>query len=304
VETAKDLKDKHTGEDAEDEPCEGEACEEEQDVDEDEASRAEQAGEFAVGYAKKYFGVSAAQRRWAQKLGTDPYTTNEVLIAAIAAVAKVDSAGRFATRLAPIPRIPGSRTLAQINSLVWTMDAYELVQYNKKRLAEAGIAPEVTDAFYLNPNYSPTQQTLLFTALLSLAGAEDVTLAMSQATTAESVPEAQFYVVAAQMLAWFHTSESKIVRLLPGERAFVVETADGRRVLHAPVDFLSWTSEIAAAGDRLSTRAAGGEGGREIWLLGDLSDRARSELESLGWGVETNVGARMRAALAATASEG
>jgi hypothetical protein len=301
VDTAKDLKEKHTGEDVEDEPCEGEACEDEQGVDEDEASRAQQAGEFATGYAKKYFGVGAAQRRWAQKLGVDPYTSNEVLIKAIAGVAKVDSAGRFATRLAPIPRIPGSRTLAQINSLVWTMDAYELVQFNKKRLGEAGVVPEAVDAFYLNPHYSPTQQTLLITAVLGLEGAADLGYAMTLTTAAESPLQARFFVLAAQMMQWFHTNESPITRLLPRERAFVVEAKDGRTVLFAPVDYLSWTPEIAAATSRIGSEE---EGQHEIWLLGDLSSRTREELRSVGWEAESGLGRRMREGLAAAASEG
>ncbi len=292
-------------EDSDSDACEGEACEgtseeDEGGSEEDEASRVDQAEEFATGYAKRYFGVNAAQRRWSQKLGVDPYTSNAVLTAAIQEIAKFDSAGRFAVRLAPIPRIPGSRTIAKVNSLVWTMDAYELVQFNKKRLAEAGVAPEVIDVFYLNAFYSPTAQTLLFTALLNLEAAADLGRALVQANSAESDAEARFFVTAAQMLQWFHLHESPVARLLPGERAFVVESEDGRIVLHAPVDYLSWTPEVAAAAGRIST-ASGGEDRREIWLLGDLSARCRAELESLGWGIETDVGARIFETLAPAA---
>ena len=39
-----------------------------------------------------------------------------------------------------------------VNSLVFTMDAYELMEYNKGRLTEAGASPEAIEAFYLNPS--------------------------------------------------------------------------------------------------------------------------------------------------------
>lgn len=274
------------------------------EVAEEDKSRAEEAGEFAKDYGQKYFGVNAAQRRWSQKLGVDPYTSNKVLKQAIKQVAKVDSAGRFTVRLAPIPKIPGASTIAKANSLVWTMDAYELVQFNRKRLATAGAEAEAIDAFYQNAHFSPTGQTMLITSLLSLEATENIGQALTQASTAESDDEAHFFVTSARMLEWFHGNESPIVRLLPGVRAFVAASGDGRVVLHAPVDYLSWTAEIADAASRLSDTASAAGGRRELWLLGDASPRCRAELEALGWTLETGVGTRLYEAVQSVAEDG
>jgi hypothetical protein len=275
----------------------GEEGEEGQEGEEgDQKSRTEKAGEAGSAYAKKYLGVNAAERRWSQKLGVDPYSDNKALKKAIKEVAKVDSAGRFTVRLAPIPKIPGSATITQVNSLIWTMDGYELMQFNRNRLIEAGAAPEAIDAFYENVFFSPTRQTVLFTALLSLGGTENIGQALSQASSAESEHEARFFVTSTQMLAWFHKNESPIVRLLPGMRALVAVADDGRLVFVAPVDYLSWTAEVAAAGERLAAEASSGNGRREVWLLGETSARCRAGLESQGWTLQTGVGEQLFAA--------
>jgi hypothetical protein len=66
------------------------------------AASASDTGESADGgnAVSHVMGVSAAVRRWAQKVGVDPYTTNTVLQKALADVAKVDAAGSIATKVA------------------------------------------------------------------------------------------------------------------------------------------------------------------------------------------------------------
>ncbi len=49
----------------------------------------------AVDLTERFFGVSGAERAWARKLGTDPYSTNETLRAAIKEVAWAERLGRF-----------------------------------------------------------------------------------------------------------------------------------------------------------------------------------------------------------------
>ncbi len=52
-----------------------------------------EAAAAAKKYANQYFGVTGAERKWAQKLGVDPYSTNEVLRKGIREVARVDAVG-------------------------------------------------------------------------------------------------------------------------------------------------------------------------------------------------------------------
>jgi hypothetical protein len=84
-------------------------------TDDDSAKAGDSAAESA---AKSMFGVTSAMRRWARKVGVDPYTTNAVLRQALEDVGKVDAAGSIATRVAvPIPAVVGMTST--VGDLVW-----------------------------------------------------------------------------------------------------------------------------------------------------------------------------------------
>jgi len=64
------------------------ADDDEEDAEGEEGAEEESSTtEKAVGLTESVMGVSGAQRAWSQKLGTDPYSSNEVLQAAIKEVA-------------------------------------------------------------------------------------------------------------------------------------------------------------------------------------------------------------------------
>ena len=93
----------------------------------DERSQSEK----AVDLAESYLGVSSSERRWAGKLGVDPYSTYPPLRERLEDVARVDRAGRIATGF--VPSVPGLGYASQMNKLVWSLDAVELA----RRIAEA-----------------------------------------------------------------------------------------------------------------------------------------------------------------------
>lgn len=252
-------------------------------------SGATQAKQAAKGYAQDYLGVTGAERRWAQTLEVDPYSSNVTLRKAIGAVAKVDAAARFSTRLI-MPAIPGLGTVAAVNDLVWSVDPIELKARNIKRLEAMGVDEAAIETFYDNPWYSPTRQTYLIEALVALDGTAGRPIVLQQAAAVESEEEAAFLVQSLRLYAWFHGDQSRLARLLPGTVLPLAVAADGRMVFLAAVDYLAWTEEIAAAADRLEAASTGnGAGGRELWLRGIASPRSRSELEGRGWTVRDRV---------------
>ena len=97
-----------------------------------------------------YFGISSSQRKWAQKLGVDPYTNNELLQNALREVAKIDRAGSFAVKVAPIPRIPGSRYVGIANDAIWNLSYKELLEQNIEKLTSLGISEESIEKFLSN----------------------------------------------------------------------------------------------------------------------------------------------------------
>lgn len=284
TEAAKDLVDDSEEADAGAEPGEGS-----KDGEDDGALK--EGAEAGQKYAKKYFGVSGAERRWAEKLGVDPYSANEVLRREIKKVAKVDAAGGLTVRLAPIPRIPGVSYIKDLSKLVWRTDPWELREINRKALVAMGGDTELVEEFLGNAFFNPSAQTFLVSVLSDLPSVEGRSLVVGLAALAESQEEASFFIQAIKMLAGFKGSGVQITGLLGGGRLPGVLTGDARLVLLIPVDHIFWTEGIAAAADGPFAQVGKDLSimSRELWFRGRVSERCRKELGARGWLVRDQV---------------
>ena len=156
----------------------------------------------AEGAANTVLGVSTAMRRWAQKVGADPYTTNPVLRDALIAIARVDAAGSIATKVAvPVPLVVS--TVSSVGDLVWSKDPEELRKLNEARVKGLGVPEKVSAEFFRNGWYTLTLETRLIAALdaVKQPGCDDY---LESASAAESEREAHFFVESAEMLKRHH----------------------------------------------------------------------------------------------------
>ena len=252
-------------------------------------STQQRATEAARSYAGRYFGSTAAERRWAQKLGVDPYTSNETLRRAIREVARVDAAGSFAVRFVGMPSIPGANIIADVNQLVWNKSPRELNELNTGKLAAMGADKALIERFFANPFFlSPTRQTRFVAALGDLDGVADRAVAVELAAAAESEPEAQYHIGSAMMLGWLQGGGARLARLAPSRVIPMALAQDGRLAVAVPTDYTLWTEDLAAGVERLEEigRDAGADR-REAWFRREVSDRCRRELENRGWKVHT-----------------
>ncbi len=250
--------------------------------------------DLAVGATEGFFGVSGAQRSWASKLGTDPYSSNEVLQAAIKEVAWADRLGRFGMGFAGVPEIPGADIIGEVNDVVWSKDPYELRDMNRARLAATGANEELIDAYLASPDMTPSQQTLLTAAIAEVASATGRDGILRQALNAESEAEVNFLIKSVTMLAWYHHNEQAIQDVLTYAAIPVGVTNEGTSVALFAIDHVYWTETIAAAASTHAEESELNEGA-EIWLLGTASDRARKELVSLGFTVHEGIAEKMTA---------
>jgi hypothetical protein len=265
------------------------------DDEEEEAGRREaersagaKAAGAAGGAAKSVLGVNAAARRWAQKVGVDPYTTNPILKEALEDVAKVDAAGGIATKLLlPIPMVVG--TTATVGHLVWGKDPEELMKHNEGRLRELGAGGDTIRRLYLSKGFTLTLQTRLVGALAAV-GARGSADYADTAAEADAEREAVFFAESAEMLQRLH-ARAPVVSLLPDSRALVAKTRDGGAVLLLPVDWIRWTEAFERSAAEVAERAAAemGTARLELRTTGRLSETARKELEARGWTVAEGV---------------
>jgi len=206
----------------------------------------------AANAAKSLIGINGARRRWAQRVGADPYTTNPVLRDALERIAEVDVAGGIAAKLAvPIPPLVG--TTADVGSLVWGRDPEELRKLNEARVREIGASEEGAKAFFRNRAFTLTMQTRIVAGLhvVNVPGCGDY---LASAAEADDPREALFFVESAELLQQQHET-SRVAVVLTDSRALVARLPAGEALALLPLDWLRQSAEITAEFGDLARRA-------------------------------------------------
>lgn len=246
--------------------------------------------ESATELTERYFKISDAERNWARKLGTDPYTSNETLRKAINNVVWVDRLGRISLKFSGL-NIRYVGIVARVNDVVWGRDPYQLRDYNRARLAATGAEEGLIDAYLKNPWLSPTRQTMLTAAIDELAGVTGRDGILRQSLNLRTEVEVGYFVRSVTLLAWYHSHQKPLASVttelaIPGGIG-----SNGMSVLLFPSDHVYWTESMAqAAGEFAALGKANSRMKPELWILGSVSKRARSVLKKLGYELKTEFG--------------
>lgn len=255
---------------------------------EPEKSGGEKTADAAGSAGKSLLGVNKAYRRWAQKVGADPYTSNEALKKKLTDIAEVDAAGAIATKvIVPIPPMVGAT--ASVGTLVWGKDPQELLKMNEQRLKELGVGDEVAKRFLRNKDLSLTHQTRIIAALHAVK-AKGSAVYVGAASETKMEREALFFAEGTEMMQRF-SSKTPVTSVLADSRALVGKVGDGRAVVFLPVDWVRWTETFEKAARDVGDRARKELGATklELHMSGRMSDVARKEMATLGWTVIENV---------------
>ena len=213
--------------------------------------------------AAKAARVSGASRRWAQKVGVDPYTTNQVLRKVLADIGTADSAGSIATKIVvPIPKVVGMT--AAVGGLVWSKDPEELRKINEQRLKEIGATDAAAKRLFRNSAMTLTLETRLVAALWAVKrpGCADY---VATAADARNEREALFFVESAELLQQRHAN-TPFTAVLTDSRALVAVTADRHALVLLPLDWVRWTAAVEST-------------------LRDIVGRARTELHATAFAI-------------------
>ncbi len=251
-------------------------------------STTDKAAAAGTGMAYSVLGVNSAARKWAQKVGVDPYTTNPILKKALTDIGQIDTAGGIAAKIVvPIPMVVSGT--ASVGNLVWAKDPEELLKINEQIFKDLGVGGDVIKQLYLSKGFSLSLHTRFATNLaeLRVPGCADY---VATAAESDTEREALFFVEGAEMLARFHKT-APVVSVLPDSRALVAKTRDGRAVVMLPVDWVRWTEAYEKALAEVETRAKGELGATklELRMTGTMSAVAKKEMAARGWSVVENV---------------
>jgi hypothetical protein len=253
-----------------------------------EKSTTDKAAEAGTGMAYSVLGVNSGARKWAQKLGVDPYTTNPILKKALTDIGQIDAAGGIAAKVVvPIPMVVSGT--ASVGGLVWAKDPEELLKSNEQAFKELGVGGDVIKQLYLSKGFSLALHTRFATNLsaVHVPGCADY---VATAAESDTEREALFFVESAEMMARFHKT-APVAALLPDSRALVAKTKDGRGVVMLPVDWVRWTEAYEKALGEVEKRAKAelGAAKLELRMTGAMSAVAKQEMVTRGWLVVENV---------------
>jgi len=251
-------------------------------------STAEKAAETGEGVANSVFGVNGAARRWAQKVGADPYTSNPLLKKALVDFGRVDAAGGLAAKIVvPIPMVVSGTATA--GNLVWSKDPEELLKLNEQKLKALGASGDTIKKLYLAKGFTLTLYTRLANAL-GAVGVKGCGAYAETATNADTEREALFFTESAELLQRFHAKEP-VTAVLADSRALVARTKAGRAVVLLPVDYIRWTAFLEKATVEIAQRAKDelGATALELRITGRASELAKKELAARHWALVEHV---------------
>jgi len=166
---------------------------------------------------------------------------------------------------------------------------------NADKLNAMGVNPEIADAFINNTIFSPREQTLLVNALAEMNGVANRGAFIRLALPSQNSTVAFFRQRQAEMYAGYNKSVTPLESFISLGQFAAGRNINGALVFNLPLDYLVWTEPMAqllnGANELVSNLP--GVKGKQLWLTGTLSARARKEIDSRGWQIHDRAEAQL-----------
>ena len=241
---------------------------------------------------EQFIGKSKSKGNIATKFGVSVYSYNPILQEELERLAWADYLGGIGVGLAQaaVPGVGGlllstSGTARLLNEVINTTPASELWVRNKNKLEAMMIDADTVQLYLNNPSFSPALQTVMVEALEGMNGVANRSLFIKISLQAHSQEMARTITEMTTMIAGYHKNVAPLQNFAPFGRFLYARTKAGKAVLAFPADHILWSSRVADAATWLlkpgTTKVK--PPGLQFWVLGDFSEKARTELQALGW---------------------
>jgi hypothetical protein len=237
-------------------------------------------------------GGASARRKNAFNLGVDPNTTFQPLADQLKRVATASAFGETSANVGmsfvagPAGfAIGATGTAGQVREMLRDKTPADLEKEGRALLAAMGVSQATMNAFYANPNLTPTDKIVIVKVMESLGPVGGRELYVAGAANASSVEMGFFYRHQAMLIQQYSKKVSPVRGFVRVGGAPMLATANGT-VSILPVDYLNWSAPLAGF-------VGGAPGGGELWITGNASPMATSQLSALGWKVVPKAGARL-----------
>ncbi|MEJ2133959.1 MAG: hypothetical protein P8X86_01790 [Desulfofustis sp.] len=254
--------------------------------------------------AQQLIGFSRSKGEIATTFHVNVYTRNKVLQEELDRLAWADYLGGLGVGLATsvVPGVGGivlstSGAARLLNEAINTTPAAELWVQSRDKLLALGMEGDTVQLFLNNQMYSPALYTVMTAALESMKGVDNLELLLKVSLQASSPEMARVITEITVLTAGYHTHVTPLKTILPMARITKAVTKDGAVAVILPTDHLIWSERVASALMEISdTPKVAESAGKELWVLGDLSDKARDEFKKAGWKITTGAGQYLLAA--------
>ena len=249
------------------------------------------AGRELERQAKGYVSFGATRRRWAERLGVDPYTSNDALRRELDRLTRAAIVGESAADAAfarlPAAIVASLEVARDVDEYVWKVPPEAVARRNGERLAAIGCSARESRRMLRNGAFTPTLQVALVDALEALEPGDRCDELLDLAAALRGEVEARYLVNALGLLdRWAPDTTHRAIELVgttPVVRAPAGAASRGQPeiVLPLAVDRLQWTAATRAFFDLPALRVPH----KLAIVRGELSPRAAAALTRRGWSI-------------------
>lgn len=227
---------------------------------------------------------AAHKRQLAYDLNVDVYSTNKVLQQYLNSVgwATYSSDQAVPVSLEPLDSINFTKDSHRLHNLLRDKTPEQLHKINAKYLTEMGIDKTVIEAFFANPWLTPRYETMVVGELYSQGLKGGLNEYIGLVNTSSSEQDAFFYQNITKLISHYlnNTTESEVSIEIIND--FAVLKVRKHYVIPILIDNGYWSEQSAKTINNFE-RNIRGDGGDDIqilvWITGEVSDRAKSELK-------------------------
>ncbi len=242
-------------------------------------------------------GVTKKRRELAIHLGVDPYTDYEPLAVRMTQLSEAAATGGLVVSgaLMAIPGIGGiivsnTATSSNISTLARDLTAAQLMDLNRKKIADMGIDQGTAETLLLNRSFTPLDVTVIVASLESMSAVKNRGAFIARAASVNRHDAAFFMRKQAELLSDYYAKTGGFTAFVTlGGYPFNV-TRQGGIMGILPLDSLSWTDNTARSMKDIvaAARRGGYAGNAEMRITGQSTPLAKQQLKELGWKVTDN----------------
>ena len=234
--------------------------------------------------AKNAAGFDKAKLDTARQLGVDPYSDNKSLQEEMDKVTWAFFAGGLPLRIGAAVASAGvavaATNMVGIPEETYALTQAELALRDNKSLTAMGLKEEDISNFQIQPNLSTTRRHRIVKALEAMPAATGRGRIILLANSCETTDQADFLIAALEMLVERQrTGASDYKHLHVFGRLPGATTATGMLEVPAPVDHVTWTSQVAAFASRNDL----GTAPKTLIHTGRLSPATAAGFTAAGW---------------------